>query len=290
VHEEIRSRKQLPEDQEKQSPEQQEARVARLYKLYVQHEELLKEALACLTPWQLTGVEDLHSIAGVPSLWYPGSRQFKAVPVGQAIIVIDDEFLAFDKPIVVPDTTKAVLVYPSYVGVSLSIAPEKKLYPYNLPAFVSMQPGEALHSLRELTVNLGEKEDLEREEMNVDKAVEKFVRESLFSLKSVYKKKWFINRIVFVGLGEIEDLAVREEQKIAWITTEPAAFVGSVVYKVKDQQGSYSYYKGSIKEQEKKYRLKTSFKKISQKASQKEYKSILGEKQYAEIFSSTESK
>ncbi|MDZ4123821.1 MAG: hypothetical protein U1E02_06540, partial [Hydrogenophaga sp.] len=63
--------KQTKPDHKIQSPEQKKERVSRLFKLYIKHENLLKETLSYLSPWQQMGVDDLHGIAGVPSLWYP---------------------------------------------------------------------------------------------------------------------------------------------------------------------------------------------------------------------------
>ena len=111
--------------------------------------------------------EDIYGLGSIPSIYLPGWRRFKAVALGDDIVVLDREFMMrhqYDfeykdgKSVLIKNNEpleltnkKVLLLYEKEIPMPLIITLDKrKKIVQSFPGFVSMIPGNAYHKLHEL--------------------------------------------------------------------------------------------------------------------------------------------
>ncbi len=242
-------------------------------------DQLLTDALRYIADWQGDGDEDLHGISGVPSVWYPGLAKPKALEVGDKVLVITDKQRGQE----ISDK-KALLIYSKKIDFPLTIIVGKS-WDARSPAIVSMSPENIITTFEKMIIKV---RDTDKDQSNAGLkgameveyfAFNKFLEESIFQLKSVFKKRYFIKKLLVSNYEksgildsltgsplELEDVAIKKS------LTDDEKIKGQVIFKVKNKNGIYIYYVGQW--DHKTRNIKT-WKSMSTSSASKEYKKYM---------------
>lgn len=257
-------------------------------------DEKLKEILSLIMDWQARGNEDLHGISGVPSVWYPGLKQPKAIEVGDKVLVVTNKQKGQD----IVDK-KALLIYPKMIDFPLNIIVGAD-WNAKSPAIIPMSPENTITTFAAISIKVKgvkKKENEINEKAAQDPQYlefDRFLVESIFQLKSVFKKRYFIKKLLVKNYDnsgildsnknqnlELEDVAIKKSvatSKILYKIASPKALFehikGQVLFKVKDNKGVYVYYIGEWDDEGFPKKIKE-WKRIDAAKAIKEYKKYM---------------